>query len=108
MKDEETRCGVAKDDIMYMLSTSLRKYCDSKITSLAYNLIHIEVFRDAWLEYVDLVWIELGMPNATVPDALRLAAEKITNGNKYRNAIKCTLYLFDSDDWLSTAASMVQ
>lgn len=83
-------------DLGINLHTALRKCCDSEPTSLVYNLISIEAFDEAWLQYLGEV-IALGEP-VTVPK-LKAAVKALEWGNAERNVLKLSLQAFSDDDW---------
>lgn len=86
----------AQEDLGANLHTALRKCCDSEPTSLAYNLISMEAFTPAWLQYLNLV-IEQGAPY-TIPK-LQQAAKDLGWGSAESNALRLVFGLLSDDDW---------
>lgn len=102
-------CGAA-------MHTALRKVCDSKITSLAYNVVRL--VDAGWSAYARLVAAELAAGSQPVA-AAKTAAAKLDHlderqeGNEWltkekarseQMALVCTFALFTPIDWECFAA----
>lgn len=114
-------------DVCNFTHTALRKQCDSKITSAAYNLIHLIDVKpsrfDAWLFYGGLVAEKLRAGMAPVL-AVRQAAETLDDmffarvirparekderlpdhAQTIMHALYCTFACFSAGDWEGMAA----
>jgi len=104
-------------DVCLLTHAALRKHADSKITSLAYNLIHlicsarILEAQDPWLMYGALVVEKIQQTHGKMDLAARLAArelqERFFKDVRFPNdtahtamqALAGTLDLFSDDDW---------
>lgn len=94
----ETKKGMGRVDLGYLISLSLRKSCDSAPTSLVYVLIGITEFNQAWGRYLDLVWDELSKENK-LSIILERASQNLSYNNQYESALRIGFRLFSTLDW---------
>ena len=98
-----------RDELGEALHTALRKFGDSKATSLTWNIIDllttIEVPRklnQSWKSFLDLAWNELQKPGLTkenTTERLKSAANQLPIGCPAKNSLRLSFYFFDDDDW---------
>lgn len=93
----EKRYGIIRSELGYCIHVSLRKSCDSKATSLAWNLIGMKEFNDAWGRYLDLVWSS--MESYRVYESLRDAINDLPYTDSHCASLRLVLELLDNDDW---------
>jgi len=55
---DNPRLGVPEEELGMTLHTALRKCCDSKATSLLYNIITCDdvAVNDAWMAFLNNLW----------------------------------------------------
>lgn len=104
-KEAEERFGVDRHCLGECLHVALRKGCDSKPTSLAWNIINI-LDREAWGSYLDAVWAGLATCQAAreIPAMLKRVGCDLTGGNAGRNALRLAFEFFDDLDWRGYAS----
>jgi hypothetical protein len=77
------------------------------VASLAWNLINLEGFDNAWESYLNEAEKQL-KPKSVSPDnawvALKLSKEDMIRGTFTTNALCCALELFSDDDWKGMAS----
>ena len=92
--------AISRDDLGPYLHTALRKTCDSKPTSLLYNVIHL-CPDDDWSGFLDRLWEGLNdhpqaHPGGDLLTVLRIAAADF--GTAGRNALKLSIDLLSDAD----------
>lgn len=55
----EEKFGLTRNDLGYILHTALRKGCDSKESSLCWNVVNYDDFDKEWKAFLDIVWSNL-------------------------------------------------
>ena len=93
----ETKEGIYRYELGEYLHTSMRKYCDSPITSLAYCLIKMPNFGEAWGFYLNLIW--KSFDSDFKPSVLQEAAMKIPPASAENSALRSCFKLFNPLDW---------
>ena len=96
---------IRKEDLGEALHTALRKLCDSTPTSIAWNLIALDVCTAAWEEYLQIVWPKTRrVKKDDLWKQLKVASENWPGcGNHAKAALRCAFRLFSDDDWKQMA-----
>lgn len=89
------------EDVFYTLTSGLRKMCDSKPTSLMYNLSHLHDAdsNQTWHLVCKDIWnlLEAGTP---ADKAVKAAFANMVRGRTaFQNAVAITADMFNADDW---------
>lgn len=101
-----------EEDLGRTLHAALRKYGDSKITSLMYNLIEL-VGEEPWTAYLDAIWAALQKEK---PNSVTALTEAVRNAilddvdweqKLERMVLRLTFQLFDEDAWQCFISLMV-
>ena len=91
------------NDLGCDLHTCLRKFCDTKPTSLLYNVIFLA--DKAWLNYLTIAFEELqGAPVKEVAQKLKEAAQQIPWGETQHNALRLAFEFMTDDDFEAMAS----
>lgn len=93
-----------RENLGEALHSALRKLCDSKPTSLAWNLIHV-LPGEIWGSYLDHVHARLKDAPA---DRRALVLRKASldwdySGTPAKATLHCTFEMFDEIDWTAYA-----
>jgi len=107
-KEREVVRGIHEGELGMHLHTNLRKFCDSRPTSLAYNLVHLDSCNEAWYGYLDAVWAKLKESDKPACEILKECAHdedgSLQWGDSARNALRIAFDCFDDGDWVGMAA----
>jgi hypothetical protein len=95
-----------RKDLGLLLHTALRKLCNSRVTSAAYNVIHLLVDhdRESWSVHLNAVWDELESRKPKTPEEVRDAV-KIASTQRMgcvsagTNALYCLFLMFSDEDF---------
>lgn len=107
IKQVEERCGVDRDSLWYTLHVALRKGCDSRPTSLVWNLGHVEGMSGAIDDYVEKVWEHLATSTKPqIANWLQVSvAESLGRGQSpSHSTLRIAFEMFDENDWEGMAS----
>lgn len=90
------------EDLGNCLHTSLRKYCDSKPTLLAWNIIELTE-KTSWLDYLKLVNAELSKGDEPF-QSVKTAWQNLPTKDAEHNALALVFDLFSENDWIGFVA----
>lgn len=96
------KAEVAREDLLYALHVALRKACDSRPTSLAWNLINLDALNEAMNSYLDEAWKRLVKAK---PDDFAIACkDAIEDGLPWGTtsahvSLRIAFEMFDDNDW---------
>lgn len=109
------RLLATRDSLAECVHTSLKNLCDSKETSLLWNLINVYVLTPdtslVWTQYLDNLWMLLKLVNfdtLTPQQALVLAAENLEHGRYNTNTLRLSLELLSVDDLTGMAGYLYE
>lgn len=113
----ETKQGIVKEDLGYLLHVALRKICDTPETTLAWNLLGLNAMQPAWARYLEQVWDKLDQYTAkNVHALLETVADEIvstaiaTTGCPFKEQmiLHCAFNLFSVYDWECFASTLAE
>lgn len=103
-----TKRGVVHLEIGSEIHTCLRKYCDSKPTTMVYLMVSMPAFRDAWAAFLDRVWVEMDTSDSFPVLLRRAAIPESKNITLPEVIMRVAFEMFKADDWERMAANLIE
>lgn len=99
-----TKRGVERTDLGWRIHRSMRKYCDSKPTSILYNLFHMQEAKPAFLKYLEAVWSAVDGNKREWSEILKESRYVLRYGqDPAENIAKYCMEMCTDEDWRGMA-----